>query len=1278
MGKGMKTRWSDTQEKIIETKNKNMLVSAGAGAGKTAVLVEKIIRRVMDESDPVNIDQIMVVTFTEKAALEMKERISKGLMEALVKDPNNSRLKSQLQLLNKANISTLHSFCNELLRKYFYWLDLDPDFRIGNDHEVELIKDEVLENYLELLYSQEEKDFYDLVDLYGGSIDDSGLKQLILSLREFSRSHQAPLNWLNSLKEHFRLESAGKLSDTMYYHEVLEMLKYRIAKCKKMLKRAEERSLEAQGPYKYYETLKEEYEQLELLEEVLNSTMDLEEIRQYWTGFNFKKLPPIKKDDLVSEEYKEQVKELRDKVKEEIKSCSQKVLSRAEGELLQELKDTAPYMEKLVEIVIEFEHRFSRVKKQKKILDYSDLEHKVLELLEEEELIVELKDQYKEIMIDEYQDINGVQNQILETISDSYKDDYPYMFMVGDVKQSIYRFRLAEPGLFIAKYNNYINVTDDAIEANSKESTEGTDNRQGNNMADDTGSKDKVSPRLIELQENFRSSPVVIDGVNKIFRNIMSSRLGGIDYNESSELIDKKEFPSCGDIPGEKILVNKPLEVFYLSEEVMDKSLTGEENEASFIAKKVKELVDNRHFVYDDEVKEYRPVQYSDIVILNRQLQTHGERIAEIFAEEGIPFYVELNKGYFKAPEVQVMLSLLKVIDNPRQDIHLAAVFRSPVVNISEKDLFELRQTDLNKWGDKDRDLYDTITSAIAANKTESDDKEYGKIREKEETVKKIEDFLDKLGRWRAFSRKNSLSDLIWDIYEITGYIEFVRGLNEGDERKANLYALYDRALQFDTFSQSGLFRFLRFIEKLEERGEDLARAGVLSEKDNVVRLMSIHKSKGLEFPVVILMGMGKSFNTREMEKDLLIHKELGLGPKKVDTDKKIKYPTIAYEVIREKIKKELLSEELRILYVALTRAEEHIILVGSGKDPMAHFEENSSCFFDWVLPSISDDGDENFKLYCPGENELVKYSEEKNVQETISGEQTIGENNQMVEGYQGLDRVSWLEISPEIEENSHIEKIRGYLNWQYPYIDVVKSPAKLTVTQLQQQQELQDVGKKHPAQGPAKEFYNLRKPAFLTVKKGLTGAEIGTAYHLVFQHLPLKYLLEHKSYSNKLEITKRHLIELEKKEILTEAERTIIKVEDIVDFFETQLGNRIINKLSGLERELNFTLGVYPGEIEMTEKCSIDGSKPEPCEELGDKVVLQGAIDYLLTEADGAVIVDLKTDNVEKDNLPRLKEKYLTQMYYYKEAVERIQKQTVKEIYLYHIFHKSFVEVNF
>ncbi|UMZ74075.1 helicase-exonuclease AddAB subunit AddA [Natranaerofaba carboxydovora] len=1258
MSEKEKISWSDTQMKIIGSKNENVLVSAGAGAGKTAVLVEKIVRRVADEANPLNVDEILVVTFTEKAALEMKERISKSLTEKLINDPSNKRIKAQLQLINKANISTIHSFCNELLRKYFYMLELDPDFGIAGDQEVELIKDEVLEGYLEEMYEKESDNetskevnsdtFFRLVDYYGGSLDDSNLKQMILSLHEFSRSHPDPEKWLNDVGEYFSMEGVSSLSDSKYFEDIVEILEEKVEKIIKALERAIDRANLPGGPYQYYERLEEELTTACGLKEKLNDndTKNWDKLRSICQGFRFKRLPSIKKDDPVDDELKEEVKNLRDKAKDEIKSLKDSFFSRQEDEMIEELKAVAPYMKLLTDMVFEFDRRYMEVKKQRKLLDYSDLEHKTLLLLEFEEIVRELKEKYKEVMVDEYQDINGVQNEILEVISDSTVNDYPYMFMVGDVKQSIYRFRLAEPGLFLNKYYKYSDY----------------DNQE--NDLDFPG-------RLIELKQNFRSSKKVIDGVNNIFENIMTRKIGGVDYDENTRLDSGKTFPKPEQDQGQKILLDKPVEVHFVQKD-QERQLTDEEQEAKLIAKRIKELIDSGYCVYEKDIDEYRPLEYRDVVVLNRQLGSHGERITEIFAEEEVPFYAELNKGYFKSPEIQVMLSLLKVIDNPRQDIPLAAVLRSPIFNFTEEELFEIRGR-----GDLYEDLINVsgVSNDFSENANENEKENVVQEKVKIGLVSKINEFLTKLNRWRSFSRKNKLSELIWDIFEITGYLDFVRGLKDGEERKANLHSLYDLALQFDTFSQSGLFRFLRFIEKLEDRDEDLAKARVLSEKENVVRLMSIHKSKGLEFRVVFVMGLGKSFNMNEIKKDLLYHKELGLGPKIVDLDKRLKYPTISYEVIKERIRKEVLAEEMRILYVALTRAEEHLILVGSGKEIDGHEEpDNIGCYFDWIIPSISYDvNDEGH-----GEGHNKRYFELQ-VHEEIQDEKTQDDQNQYEksEGYGEIavgretEDVDDYEEEPSdiVDEIDDLEAIRSALNWKYPYQHVTQLPAKLTVTQIQQEaKEIRESRKTNETSKHLAETF-LKRPEFLKEKEKLTGAELGTAYHLVFQHVPLD--LAYNAFGEHLSESLDKLIE---KEIITKEQIEMIEPGKVESFFETELGKRVLQNKDNLTREINFTLGVSYKDIEIYEEMEETDNN---CEEKDEIIVIQGAVDYLIEEKDGFLLIDFKTDNIKENELKRLQKDYKVQLDYYKMAVEKIYNKEVKETYIYHIMLEKAIRVD-
>ncbi|ACB85427.1 helicase-exonuclease AddAB subunit AddA [Natranaerobius thermophilus] len=1272
------SKWTDSQRQVIDENYHHILVSAGAGAGKTAVLVQRIISKLIDPHDDLTVNGLLVVTFTEKAANEMRDRIARELKKALSQDPENDHLKKQLYLLNKANISTLHSFCLEILRHYFYYLDIDPAFSVASEYDVELLRQSVIDNYLEEEYGLGEQSFYLLVDSYGGDKNDEKLKKMILTLHRFSRSHPRPRKWLQSVKDHFEVSTDDDLTNTVYYLEIQKDIETLFKQCINYFKRALQTSEQPGGPYQYAETLLEEIEQVQnftqQLVEVENHSFDWNSFAERVAGFKFSKLPSVSKNDDVDEDLKKDCKKLRDHGKKTFQKLVQNYFTRSKDELLRDLQQLSPLMNKLIDMVINMDDKYEEVKKQRGIMDFSDLEHYVYELLDQyPEIVSELHQRYDEVMVDEYQDINQVQNAILEKLT-GQQSISPDLFMVGDVKQSIYRFRLAEPELFLNKYDTF-----------DQRSEEGS---------------------LIELQENFRSSPMVLESVNYLFSRIMTGSLSGIEYNEKVKLIpaskprelylnedDNEDDKYEGQAENENQVIDGRTEVHLLENKDTNSREEDTEREAQLIATTINSLVEEEYRIYDRDLDDYRKLDYSDFVILSRKTKEQAELVTNVFQEHGVPLYAELDTGYFAAQEVQVMLSLLKIIDNPRQDIPLAGVLRSPLVGLDSNELVEIRRS--NPGTDYYEACKRVLTNSIEQQNQCS-----------EKTIQKMQKFFSQLERWRRISRERSLAELIWDIYQITDYLDYVAGFPGGRERQANLWSFYDRALQFDSFSHSGLVKFLNFIEKLVEQDFDLGKARTVSENENVVRLMSIHKSKGLEFPVVFVMGLGNNFNFNDQKGDLLLHKDLGLGPKLVDLTNRIKYPTIAHQAIKGSLGRETLAEEMRILYVAMTRAEEKLFLVGSGKDIESKIsvpEEPAAAqnYLDWIYPQLGEDSELFHKIWndIPGQQDgkSVEYNWKSYFESLLS--QTF----------------TWEVDQEEFEDQKRT--LEQAISYSYPYNIATEIVGKMSVTDLaksdtyidskivsqnQSLSSVQDHYKKLAAtQIPMflettedagdnkyesyKEHHTpSKRPEFLKSNSGLTGAEAGTSIHLAFQHLPINSDLNSQEFSE--EQISNQLDDLVNKEIITQAQRDVISEDLIMKFFQSELGQAILERPKGLKRELPFTLGVPAWEmLAGSEECQaeLEAENIETTELQGlsdETVVIQGVIDYLFWDGTNYYLIDFKTDKLNTSNMDeiekRLQGKYRMQIQMYLRAITEIFNITPTKAYLYHVPTGNWIQV--
>jgi ATP-dependent helicase/nuclease subunit A len=1264
-------RWTQAQWLAIKARNSSFLVSAAAGAGKTSVLVERVIRRILD--DQIDIDSLLVVTFTNAAAAEMRQRIGRALAQEIKRQPYSSHLQRQLVFLNQAKITTIHSFCLDLLRQYFYLLDLEPDFRIADENEALIYQVETLEEVMEQGYDAEDNQaFTSLVDCYGGQWDDRNLRELVLRLFSFSRSHPHPRDWLSRAANAFKLTGTPAIDDTVWGQNIKDGLVLELEGARILLKEALGLAKKNKETQAYLKTLQED---LNLIGELIKDRLlPWDNLRHILQNTKFNRLPSIPaKDNQIVIRLKEEVKSLREAAKEKIKKITQLYFSRSSTDLLTDFHLIAPLMQALVDLVNNFSEAYQKAKLKRGLVDFADLEHYTLQILNNFPVVREaLRAKYVEVLVDEYQDINGVQENILQLISRT-AENKPNIFMVGDVKQSIYRFRLAEPAIFLAKYKDYHPVV----------STGG----------------ERIKQR-INLAENFRSRPEIIKAVNFIFRQIMVAGVGEMDYNQEAELIAKASYP----ISAEWALENeKPIE-FHLIEkkpgngdlsvrlsgsnsgnmvnnlhpdrqadltemnqagetdeegavqEIEEQAWDDVQREASFVAYRLKKMVEESEFlIYDSK---YRPVMYKDIVVLMRATQGRANIFQEEFQKAGIPVYVELGTGYFEATEVETMLSLLKIIDNPRQDIPLVAVLRSPLASLSAAELAQIR------LHQREGDFFDALRQAKDDN---------------EKTVL----FLERLSSWRTMARRGTLSDLIWDIYRQTAYYDYVGGLPGGRQRQANLRALYDRARQFETTTLRGLFHFLRFIEALRERGSDLGIARALGENENVVRIMSIHKSKGLEFPVVVVADLGKQFNFQDLKKDVLLHKELGFGPQLIDAEKRLSYPTLAKLAVKRRLKLETLAEELRILYVAMTRAKEKLILVGSEKKlvkaaggwcryldypswflPELPLTEAKS-YLDWLCPALARHRDGTCLSQLAGSEKIpsLEIAQDPSCW-SVSLYPWGAQDKWWPQKDATGETKTWLRLVQDLKpvpvENEIMKMIEHNLSWNYPEAALVNKPAKVSVTELKHQFAKQLEEEDYNAT----DVFNpniilpgrlapFKQPRFYQEGTHFTFAEKGTLMHLVMRYLDLKADLDHDDLARQVKL-------MVERELLTIEEAAAINLAPIVKFWRSPLGRRV-RAAAHVKRELPFSLALPVQEVYPDLPADPFWAK--------EVVFVQGIIDCLVFEANSLFLIDFKTDYITGKNLKETTAYYRGQLELYARAIQEIICRPVKEKYLYFFY---------
>ncbi|MDF2946280.1 MAG: addA [Bacillales bacterium] len=1214
--KPINEKWTDDQWKAIYARGNDILVAAAAGSGKTAVLVERIIKRILDEKDPIEVDRLLVVTFTNAAAQEMRSRIGEAIEKELRKNPASLHLRKQLSILNSASISTIHSFCLEVIRNYYYEINIDPGFRIGNEAELQMLKDDVIEELLEFEYSNEaNEDFFKLVDSYTSDSDDSTLRNLVLKLYTFAINTPNPKVYLEKVREAYNINKINSIDDLVITRRLKNSIAIELEGALTKLEGSEDCCNGVNGPVVYLSNLIDEISQVaDVLEYANNSTW--ESIRTKVNAIEFKRLKPTKD---VDEELLENAKAQRDSAKKIIAKIKEKYFQRSEASLLNDIKALYPLVCKLTNLVESFSEMFSKEKQSLGIVDFSDLEHYCLEILRNPDVSLYYKKKFSEIYVDEYQDTNFVQEEIIKSVVSDTKGN---RFMVGDVKQSIYRFRLAEPNLFLEKYKRF-----------TKDGTK-------------TGIR-------IDLSKNFRSRSEVLDSTNFIFECIMDEAVGEIEYDKDARLyLGATNYPECDAMSTELLIINSSDDSTVESQTDDEEQTSTDEDtfeelersqiEARVIAKKIIEMRKQKFLVYNGKTDQRLPLENKDIVILVRSMTWVPEMMEEL-NKQGIKVYAELSTGYFDAVEIGIFLSLLKVIDNPQQDIPLASVLRSPLVGLNEPSLAHIRSYE------RSDSFYEALKYYVN-NPPENVN---------HEALVKVKRFTDNLSKWRTMARKTSLADFIWVLYRETGYFDFIAGLPAGKQRQANLRVLYERAKNFEKTAYQGLFRFLQYIDRMKKRGDDLGTARALSEQEDVVRIMTIHKSKGLEFPVVFISNLGKQFNMQDLNSSSLIDKELGIGLQHVRTDLSIKLDTLPLLAIKEKAKLEQLSEEMRVLYVALTRAKEKLIMVGTVKNKEKSIKDwNQTCdasgiiprysrikaksYIDWVGPAFG-------KLLNFAED-FGKYKDDKvNIKFNFIKKHDVHE----VVAVKEVNDFGWMEfienrdIIPNVDID--VEEISTRMNWIYPYENLTKVPANLTVTEIKrrsQQLEQEEGITKNTVPMP----FLWDRPAFMK-EKDVTSTERGTATHKIMQFISLT---SNKSVAD----VERELESMIDKELITREDKEVIDTQKISNFFESSIAERL-TKSSRRWRELPFNFAIPISEVYQHISSN-------------EKVFVKGIIDCMFEEDGELVILDFKTDKIigkykdAETGKKKLVENYRKQLEVYKRAIEEITNKKVKECYLY------------
>ena len=1180
-------KWTEEQQQAINEKGANILVAAAAGSGKTAVLVERIINKVINEK--IDIDRILVVTFTSAAASEIRERILEAIYKKLEENPEDTNLQKQINLINKANISTIHSFCLDVIRNNFYELDISSSFRVADTTEIELMKYEVLDELFEEKYLSNDKDFEDLINIYTGYRGDEGLQNLVLNIYKFIQSSPFPEKWLNDKVNLFK-NTNQDFAQTIWGKTILENIEEELTEGIMQLQNILKDMKKIDELSKFTKIIQED---IYNLEDILRYTNSWDNTLTKINNLVWQKWPTDKK---ITIDLKEQAKEVRNKVKEIINKSIKKKIAYDSIQANEDINEMHVTLTKLKNLLVEFMFKFASKKKEKNVVDFNDIEHFALKILigengEATELAKKYREKFQEIAIDEYQDSNLVQEQILTSISKGNN-----IFMVGDVKQSIYKFRQARPELFLEKYKNY----------NLKQ--EIPDNSLG---------------LKIQLFKNFRSRENILNITNLVFQNIMSEKVGEIEYNEKEYLnysAGYKEPEENTDYAGKTelhIIDLKEKEEIFINDEEIDEKIEVEkiENsvlEAKFVAKKINELLNSNYMVFDKE-QGYRKITPKDIIILLRATTNIAPIYEKELADLNLPVFSDSSSQYLDTMEIQIIVSILKIINNPIQDIPLVTVLRSPIFAFTDNDLISIRLTD------KSCSFYESMIKA--------------RLVVNEQLNSKIDNVIYYLEKWKQEEKYLPLDELIWQIYIDTNLINIVGLMPNGAIRQANLKMLFEKAKQFENASFKGLFNFINFIDRLKNNNGDLSSAKLIGKNENVIRIMSIHKSKGLEFPVVFLCGTGKSFNMRDLNEDILLHQDMGIGPKLIDFERRIEYDTLAKEAIKLKIKLETLSEEQRILYVALTRAKEKLIITGISKDLEKDFKQKRELLqiYNENMNIIDYKLVKKYKTYLDW-LELVYLKNENKITD-IATLYTYTKTD-LEKELNNKEQEKLNNIKEKIFENTKdlkdTENIKEILNWKYRYKKSSEIPTKTAVTRLQAEED--------------KKIELTEIPKFMGKEKKITPAEKGTLMHLCIQRLN-----EKQTYTK--ETIKQMIQSLVLKEIITTTEADAINIDTLYKYTKSALWNDL-SKAKEIHKEQPFYINIPAKEI--YENIETD-----------ENILVQGIIDlYYISEDNKLILIDYKTDYVKKPE--ELINKYKTQLSIYKKALENSLNRRVDETYIF------------
>lgn len=1188
----MSMDWTKEQMQVITLRNRNILVSAAAGSGKTAVLVERIIRRILEEEHPVDIDHMLIVTFTSAAAAEMRERIGSAIDRALEQNPSSSHLMKQAALVHHAQITTIHSFCLNLIRNYFHQVDLEPNFRIAEEGELNLLKEDVIAEVLNRNYEAADDAFLAFVECFATGKTDDKLRDMILKLYHFAMSYPWPKEWLHEIAENYRFNGFKELEKKPWMTALLTYLHHMFDNLFEMAEENVRLSLEEDGPYYLNETAMQDAALLRELAEA----KDYADISEALSTLCFGRLPSKRGYD-GNEQKLEWFKTQRNGIKDAVKKIKEKFFFAEEEKAAEHISKMAPVAEELVRLTAEFMEAYDAKKREKNILDFDDLEHFALKILIDEETkepteaALQCRKLYEEVMTDEYQDSNLVQESLMKAVS---REDMGICnrFMVGDVKQSIYRFRLARPELFMEKYDRF--------------TTEESKNQK------------------IELHKNFRSRQEVIDLSNHIFYKIMKKDLGNVEYNEESALYPAAVYPQSTDMQAE-ILVADSADGLLQEAGLTDPARL----EAELAAARIRQMMRTQK-VTDKKTGELRDIKYSDIVILLRSFGTYADTFMEVFEQKKIPAHATSKTGYFRAVEIQTILSLLRILDNPRQDIPLTAVLRSPIYGFSDEELAEVKISGGN------RPFHSCVLEPDRTGLTE-------------ELAFKLDYFLQKLSAYRDLVPELPIHELLYRILEDTGYARYAAAMPGGERRKANIEMLLEKAAAYEKTSYRGLFHFIRYMDKLHKYEVDYGEADLVSENANAVRIMTIHKSKGLEFPVVFLCGTSKMFNRTDARNSMVIHPDLGAALDYIDPKSRVRGATLYKKAVAKQIELENQGEELRVLYVALTRAKEKLVITGTAKNIKSEIEKLSlqmrkgelsflmrsgaNSFLDWILPAV----------IAAGDVDLIQVWDVSDL--------VFEEAREQFDEAEGLGTLLYEVSRPDEEADAYVKE---QLSYRYPQFAETNRKTKYSVSEL-----------KHRAAEAVLEEEELLANTFTEEEivpyiprfaggeaKENAGPLRGTAMHRAIAYLPVEVLAGSSNLEKELDLWLDKIVE---KGQLTEEMRRLLQMNKLQKFYRSKLALRMkaAAKRKELYVERPFVMGRTADEIEG------DGSHTI--------VLIQGIVDAFFIEDGEIVLLDYKTDRVK--HAFELVSRYKRQLELYQDAIRDNLGKNVKEKLIYSFY---------